>query len=326
MTFLIRADASFEIGTGHVMRCISLGQMLADAGHKVLFLTQTENSYLNDRILKEGFGLKNFKKQDIIKDAEITSITGKEINADWIVTDGYNFKTDFQRTIKDSGFKLMCIDDIADCHYVSDIILNQNLNAEILYNYSCEKYTRLYLGINNVLLRREIIKSLKNNTNTTLNHLPNNILILKGGSELFFPVESMLDIFNKNIIRPINVKVISNSNSFESKINNPNLNYIHKHFTNSIQSDLCWCDIAITAAGSTVWELLYLKKKFMVIGIAENQRIIVEELSKNNYAISLGWADKFMTERLENIIVSDFYDLGNLNELIIKTFEITAFG
>ncbi|MCX6158529.1 MAG: UDP-2,4-diacetamido-2,4,6-trideoxy-beta-L-altropyranose hydrolase [Ignavibacteriae bacterium] len=325
MKFLIRADASNEIGTGHVMRSIALGQMLIDEGHIVYFLTQSENESLKNRIKREGFDLICFSEEDTIEDAKYTAKRGKDLKADWVITDGYKFKTEYQKVIKVAGFKLMCIDDVCECHYMSDIVLNQNYDADKIFKYSKEDYTRLFLGTNNVLLRREIINNAKSNSCNDINHKPNNILILKGGSDLYFPIDEILNIFDKNANRPLNIKVISKIEEHVTKLTNSNINYTHSTITNKIQTDFLWCDIAITAGGSTVWELLYYKKKPLVIGIAENQRIIIEELSKSNYVISLGWADNLMTEKLERIINSDFNDLKYLNELQVKLFDISAF-
>ena len=52
----------------------------------------------------------------------------------------------------------MCMDDIAQGHYLADLVLNQNINAS-RESYSAEEYTRFVIGPKNVLLRREFINA-----------------------------------------------------------------------------------------------------------------------------------------------------------------------
>jgi len=279
--FLIRADASFETGTGHVMRCIALGQMLSDAGHQVIYLTQTDNQMIQERILREGFGINIFKEGDILKDAVYTANAGKDIKADWIITDGYKFKTEYQKIIKNAGFKLMCIDDICECHYVSDIVLNQNINAERLYRYSCEHNTRLLLGIDFVLLRREFRKSIK--WERKIEPDCKNILITLGGSDPKNITPQILKVMELAKIDKINLRVIAGANS-ENIEEIRDISKDSKHniecFINiaNIEDQMKWCDLAISAAGSTVWELMMYKTPMVLFVSAGNQENISNQL------------------------------------------------
>lgn len=280
MKYLIRADASNEIGTGHVMRCIALGQMLIDDGHEVSFLTQTENESLRGRIKSEGFGLFCFREEDNIEDAKYTIKVGKDIKANWIVTDGYKFKTEYQKRIKESGFKLMCIDDVCECHYVSDIVLNQNLNAEILYKYSCEDYTKLLLGIKYVLLRREFKKVKERDANDECN----NILITFGGSDPKNLTNKVLEYFRNNNKDAYNLRVIiganadlNEENSIENRSGKKKIE-VYKNVENILEQ-MEWADLAITAAGSTIWELIAANTPFIHTAVAENQINVAKEVA-----------------------------------------------
>ena len=70
--------------------------------------------------------------------------------------DGYHFRGDYQRAVKQAGQSLLALDDFGHAeHYWADIVLNQDLNAEESLYRNRESYTRLLLGPNYVCLRRE---------------------------------------------------------------------------------------------------------------------------------------------------------------------------
>lgn len=287
MKFLIRADASPQIGMGHVMRCIALGQILKEAKNEVIFLTQTKNDSIIKRIRYEKFKVITMnKKKNILTDAKETIKQGKKYNVEWIITDGYKFTTAYQKEIKKNGFKLMCIDDTAQCHYVSDIVLNQNLNAEKIFKYSCEPYTKLLLGIKYVLLRKDIKSFL--DLERKVNEQCKNILVTMGGSDKKNLTPKILKILNK-ISNKLNIRVILGAESGirieKVHIINENQNNI-SFFRNeaNMGKHINWCDIAISTAGSSVWEFIALKSPLIITAISENQKTILKEV-KSKFGI-----------------------------------------
>ena len=57
MKFLIRADASHDIGSGHIMRCLTLAHELSRRGHEVRFICRALPGHLGETIERAGFGL-----------------------------------------------------------------------------------------------------------------------------------------------------------------------------------------------------------------------------------------------------------------------------
>jgi UDP-2,4-diacetamido-2,4,6-trideoxy-beta-L-altropyranose hydrolase len=334
MNFLIRTDASSKIGIGHLMRCIALGQILQDDNHNVCFLTQTINKYLLDRLRKENFNVRKLIRNiNIFEDAKKTTEYAKKINADWVVTDGYKFETDYQKIIKDAGLKLMCIDDIAECHYVSDIVLNQNMNAEKVFNYSYESYTKLLLGIKYVLLRREFRnlrgweREIKKNCE--------NILITMGGSDsgnLTLKILNILEFISDDIF---NIRIILGP---EFK-NDFSINKLMKGSRHRIEilrnvedmsGSIKWCDLAISAAGSTVWEMTIFDTPLMLFPQALNQKLIADELDTKKMACSLNYEgtdiqiiNALFREKFTKLIKNDFervFISKNIGTLIDKKY------
>src|SRR2546427_1351793 len=156
-TLLIRADANVEIGTGHVMRCLALAQAWQDRGGDVVFAMAEASPGIDERLRLEQAQISRLDAMPgSADDAAQTASLARELQADWAVVDGYHFDSAYQRSLKGEGLKLMVIDDYGHAgHYSADVVVNQNISAKESLYTSRERYTRLCLGLDYVLLRRE---------------------------------------------------------------------------------------------------------------------------------------------------------------------------
>lgn len=150
-----RADAGAGIGYGHFIRSLALVDILKD-DFDCIFYTSEPTPYQKAQmdIVCPYVSLEEKNKFDYF----IECLGGDEI----VVLDNYFYSTDYQRTIKAKGCKLVCIDDVPDKHYVADLIINQAINV-CPEDYSCEEYTRFALGLSYSLLRRPFFEACKKN-------------------------------------------------------------------------------------------------------------------------------------------------------------------
>ena len=122
---LIRADASQQIGNGHVMRSLALAQAWQKGGGQVCLAARLLPEALKLRCREER--IETRQPAESGDDAGETVELAREAGADWVVLDGYQFATEFQRAIKNAGIRLLVIDDDGCArHHVADLILNQN--------------------------------------------------------------------------------------------------------------------------------------------------------------------------------------------------------
>jgi UDP-2,4-diacetamido-2,4,6-trideoxy-beta-L-altropyranose hydrolase len=179
---IIRADASTEMGSGHLMRALALGQAWQGAGGWVIFITACRNEGLLQRLSEERFIVHPLTEPhpDGSDWAATRNVLAEHPNA-WVALDGYYFDEVYQKHVKDAGHRLLVTDDIAQLkHYYPDILLNQNLGSEEL-SYSCEPYTRLLLGTRYVLLRREFLAWKKRER--VIPEVARHVLVTMGGSD-----------------------------------------------------------------------------------------------------------------------------------------------
>jgi len=147
-TLVIRADASIAIATGHVMRCLALAQAWQDTGGYVVFAMAESTPSIDARLQSEGMEFVRLQADpNSAKDATDTAALAHDRDAAWVVADGYRFDSEYQLNLKNSGLKLLFVDDMGQCtHYFADLVLNQNVHASERMYANRESSTRLLLG------------------------------------------------------------------------------------------------------------------------------------------------------------------------------------
>ncbi|MCG6553508.1 MAG: UDP-2,4-diacetamido-2,4,6-trideoxy-beta-L-altropyranose hydrolase [Candidatus Magnetominusculus sp. LBB02] len=280
MDVIIRADAYPEIGTGHLMRCLALGQALRDGGKRVGFATYCEAAGLLARLAapEEGFTVFPLKnKSDIFHPP-----------CAWAVADGVNFDSRFHKAMYDAGYKLIIIDDMAALDfYHASIILNQNIHAHSL-KYNANPETKLLLGPDYIILRREFITYRGVEKLITERRL--NVLITLGGVDREnFTLKVLSSIKD---ITDINITVIVGAG-------NLNIDIIKTVRTESpltilqnvtdMAAVMAAHDVAITSGGTTVWELAFMGVPSVVGRVAPIEDYLVAGLNSRGLFIDTGW-------------------------------------
>jgi spore coat polysaccharide biosynthesis predicted glycosyltransferase SpsG len=206
----------------------------------------------------------------------------------------------------------LCIDDRGDCdYYAADIVLNQNLNAsEKLYRRSSAN-TQLLLGTDYCLLRREfaVWRAWRREIPAT----GRTILVTLGGStHADIGVRVMESLSNVNIDGLRVVFVVGGSTPDSTPLESCAARLSGKL---SIRRDvsnmaklMAEADIAISAAGSTCWELCLLGLPSVLLDLAGNQTPVAIELERRGCALYAGNGDSFssdaLTKSVENLLAS----------------------
>lgn len=181
---LIRTDGSTQIGLGHLVRCISLAQILRD-DFDIEFVCKQIPNQLAHELRKESFDLIKIKNDSsFLKKIDHTSI---------VVLDGYHFDLQYQKKIKNSGSKLVMIDDLHDKKFLADLIINHAPGVQ-KQDYSAESYSKFALGPEYALLRSSFLKVAKKDRKVRNN---SSILICFGGSDVKNLTKSVFDVVSR---------------------------------------------------------------------------------------------------------------------------------
>jgi UDP-2,4-diacetamido-2,4,6-trideoxy-beta-L-altropyranose hydrolase len=313
-TLIIRADATPDIGTGHVMRCLALAQAWQENGGDVVFISRCESETLRKRITAEGFGFSSLDKfHPDPSDIEFTLAVLSKLKIQtpkletWIVIDGYHFDADYQKKIKDAGYKILWIDDYGHAtHYHADLILNQNISADSSVYANRASYTQLLMGTRYALLRREF----KRWREWHREHPPaaRKVLVTLGGGDPDNVTVKVVKAMQRIDLPGLEARIVSGPA-------NPHLALLKNEIAPASNMQLllnaanmpelmAWADIAIAAGGSTNWELAFMGLPSIIFVLAGNQHEIAKGLHSVGSAINLGWYDQVTNDEIVHSIVS----------------------
>jgi UDP-2,4-diacetamido-2,4,6-trideoxy-beta-L-altropyranose hydrolase len=309
---IIRADASTQTGTGHIMRCIALAQAWQERGGHVIFLSHCKNDKLRHRIIHEGSHFEPIHKpypdpSDLDQTIRKLSSTKKDRSSDvWLILDGYHFHPDYQKNIVESGHKLLVIDDYNHHpHYHAHILLNQNIHAPEL-KYSCNIDTVKLLGTKYILLRKEFLNYI--NWKRAIPEKANKVLVTLGGGDPDNVTLKVINALNRINESNLNVKVVigpanPNVESLKKELVFSKFSYEILNFAKNMPELMTWANVAISAGGSTCWELCYFGVPFIVIILAKNQWDIGNGLDGVGAAKCLGWHEDISSANISQSLL-----------------------
>jgi len=290
----IRADSTLQMGTGHIMRCIALGQWGKSRGDRIVFISHCQSDQLRRRIIDEGFEFMHIEKPhpdpaDLEKTLSVLADQGLH---NWIIVDGYHFCAQYQKTIRDSGHKLLMIDDMVNhASYHANILLNQNIHAPGL-DYHADPETIQLLGSRYVLLRQEFLKF--RDVQKKVPARVTRILVTLGGADSDNNTLKVIKALNRLKESRLTVKIIVGPanpyiSSLQKELDQAVFQYDLLSSVSDMAQCIAWAEMAISAGGTTCWELSYLGVPFLVVVLSENQAPIAQGLEKEGIAINMGW-------------------------------------
>ncbi len=333
MKIIVRCDSSLQIGTGHVMRCLSLANLLRKKGLNITFLCRELDGNHISSILEKQFKVISLPKGEGHIDLETDELAVIEHEKpDWVILDHYFLSETWEEHAIKIGIKLFIIDDLLRKHHCH-AILDQNFHSDstpVNYISSCPK-ENLLLGPQYALLSQEYFDM--KIPRRQFAHLSKG-LVFFGGTD---PKGASLNFLN---IIPSNFKsitwqlVIGRSNPHLNQIQNlskslPNVELIIQ--TARMNHLLSEADFFLGSGGTVTWERCYLGLPAICISVASNQTKIAQDLANSNIHKYLGESHILKDETyvnevrlfLENKPILEQFSKNSLNlEVASKTNQI----
>jgi UDP-2,4-diacetamido-2,4,6-trideoxy-beta-L-altropyranose hydrolase len=288
------------------MRCLALAQAWKDAGGKVVFVTACQSEILLQRLRGEGFGINLLANSyPDPSDWDNTKDVLSAYHGAWVVLDGYHFDETYQQQVKEAGYKLLVIDDMAHLkHYYADIVLNQNLHAEQLH-YSCEPYTRLLLGTRYVLLRREFLDW--RGWKREIPKVARRVLVTLGGGDPDNHTLKVIQALQKVDVPSLEAIVVigptnPHTHKLEVAIGQSQIPIRLIGDVRNMPELMSWADVVVSGAGSTTWELVYMGVPMLAMVLAPNQEAIARVLKESNIAVGLNFKSTYHSKPINQLI------------------------
>lgn len=353
MKVAFRVDASLQIGSGHVMRCLTLAQALADKGMACHFICREHPGHLLDLISSKGFKAHTLSAPvtgddgsqsaitesgqalthahwlgaSQVQDAAETSFIIQRMELDWLVVDHYALDSTWEEILRPFYKRLMVIDDLADRRHVCDLLLDQNLGRKEqdylkLVSTSC----KVMVGPQYALLRPEFYSHRKTSLNRRKQPAVRQILISMGGVDPDNVTGRVLSALRQCVIaKDCRFVIVMGAKApwlQQVKEQAASLPWVSKVLVNiqDMAKQMSESDLAIGAAGSTSWERCCLGLPSIVVVLAENQRNVADILSERKIALVIDLSD------IESEMVKCFESIAPsiLNSLTERSIQVTS--
>ena len=304
---LVRADANAEIGAGHAMRCLALAEAWLLAGGRVEFVSAFAAPAIERRARERGIAFHRLSTEPGSgNDAQQSIELARSLSPAAVVLDGYVFGYPYQLALKRAGLKVLCIDDYGHAgDYCADIVLNQNLWATDRMYERREAHTSLLLGARYILLRREFLDA--GAPDREIRGLARRILVTLGGGDAHNVATKIVEALAHLEMNGIETIVVAGPTNphvalLRGAIDRSGLPIELLEETESMSKLMAWADLAVSAAGSTCWELAVMGLPALVVVTAENQEPCAVSLERMGIVRSLGRYQNLDVERVSDAI------------------------
>ena len=306
MNIVFRTDASITIGTGHVMRCLTLADAFKDGEARCHFICRDHQGNLAGLIKEKGYSCtllplptgfsKSRNSQELAHaewlgasqedDAESCKSIIRDLQPSWVIVDHYGINETWEGPIAELGPRIFVIDDLADRDHNCDVLLDQTLGRTVKdYESLVPPRAEVLCGAKYALLRPEFAEwrqfSLKSRKNGELKR----IFVNLGGVDKDNLTSSVLaGLEATQLASSVSVIVVLGAQC-------PNIQSVKETAASSRFSTevivaarnmaelMASADLAVGAAGATSWERCCLGLPTLMLVVANNQQSIAANLA-----------------------------------------------
>ena len=348
MRVSFRTDASLQIGTGHVLRCLTLADALAAEGADCEFLCREHDGHLIEFIRRKGYVTHplpipteasspalcadidrpaaelahgNWLGATQAQDAEVCSPILAIQQPDWLIVDHYALDAEWEHAVAPHCRKLMVIDDLADRPHACDLLLDQTLGREAIdYQPRVPTACHLLCGSQYALLRPEFAALRRRSLKRRAQPVFRELLITMGGIDKANVTGQVLRALRLcplpadcRIAAVMGAKAPWLDDVRENAQDLPWPTRVLVGISNMAEL-MADSDIAIGSAGTTSWELCCLGVPMILFMLADNQRKIARALERAG-AASLPRRDRGATPFLKELLVPLSNDPSRLHRM-----------
>lgn len=303
-----RVDGNSQIGTGHLMRCLSIAKKMKRDADGIVFFTA---DLVNKNLIEEnGFFCRILDSHYKELEQEISFLPDMLVkeHIETLIVDSYFVTQTYLESLQKIT-KVVYIDDLHEMIYPCDMLINYTIFADSidypkLYG---KRNTRLLLGCKYAPLRDEFEEELKKEIRDKVE----NILVLSGGTDQYHFILNFVEkIASSMRYNKIHFHIVCGRYNMDKealeKIAKEHQNIsIYENLT-KLRSFMVDADIAISAGGTTLYELAACGTVTIGYSLADNQLENLDFFAKKECLISVGdireaFPEKFLLEKLDEL-------------------------
>ena len=322
-TVAVRVDSSTVVGSGHLMRCLTLAQRLRkNETAQIHFIARDLDGNLNHLIRERGFELNELPRHpadtsltgygkwltvpQAVDAAETIEVLRALQPVEQIIIDSYAIDIEWEAAVRPFVKKIFVIDDLANRRHDCDVLLDQAYNPDSGKDYSglVPPHCELQLGLKYALIREEFyeVKSQLRRRDGSIK----NVLVFYGGSDLTNETTKALNaLISLNVPDLVVNVVVGGSNVHRNEIERlcREYDFIRCHYQIDNMAELMnEADLALGAGGTTALERCFLGLPSIITAVADNQVPSDKNIPTAGYFVYLGRARDCTVEDIVRVI------------------------
>lgn len=339
---VIRADASLQIGAGHVIRCMTLADELRNRGAQVTFVCRDLPGNLNAVLKESGYSTvilpgiyaqtmacSAAEEQEGVSDAKQTIKGLKESRFDWVIVDHYHLDECWEMRLRPYAKHLLVVDDLADRMHVCDVLLDPT------YGGTADRY-RGYLnaealslcGSQFAILRPQFLSFRPVSARNTSLIEKMRVHVFFGSSDLaghtFRFSRLLLENFEGLRISAVVGQKYGPLDQLQCLANEFEGRFLWQQDVSEMAASMGECDVALGAPGGATWERAALGLPSVYLAVSHSQKRVLENLESSGLCRYLGPADEMTSyDFIKGMrdYLSDSNGLGRMSELGMRAVD-----
>lgn len=264
LNIAVRCDALTAWGTGHLMRMIALAEELVSRGHRVAFFGRTDIAWVETQLARRALAL-----HDPDEDFAAQAVAW---GADAVVIDGYEIPREAGEGARRCGIPVLALVDAGfGTHQDADLYVDQNLGAT-----RPDGLEGRWIGGERYALLRDVVRERRGIVRPAAVEVPRALIVFGGSDPLGGAPVAAQVLLEAGV--PVDVVAVAATSDIVERLRALPMRAPRQTMTvtgpvDDLPALAITCDLAVSAAGSSVWELACLGIPTALVEVVDNQRL-----------------------------------------------------
>jgi UDP-2,4-diacetamido-2,4,6-trideoxy-beta-L-altropyranose hydrolase len=275
---LFRADGHSKTGLGHLYRLFALVEMLKN-DYEFTFITRASSTI---SVIPKSYSVQLIPEHLSIEQEPEWLAKQFDSKTYILIADGYQFISEYQKMIKNFGYKMVFIDDLTSEFMYADLIINHSPFVKI-GDFNATDSTKFALGTKYAILRPSFLEmASKDKQIDTIN----TAFICFGGSDIYnlsvLAVKALLELHHFKKIYVVIGAAYKHKAIFDISKSNSIVNIKQNLNEKELITVMDKSQFGIAPASTILYELCCVKMPVLSGFYVDNQELIYKGFVEND--------------------------------------------